>query len=54
MANTDSDPPVAHPTWYADIRHYFTQMDIDHMGAKGVDLATCQGVVAQLRGIFNC
>jgi tyrosinase len=42
MSRTDtlSSPP----TWMADVRHYFTPEDIDHMGRRGIDLATYDGV----------
>lgn len=52
MANTDNDPVVQHPTWYGQIRNFFTADDIDHMGRKGIDLATYKGVVANAASIY--
>lgn len=40
------EEPVKNPTWMADIRFFFTQEDIDHMGMRGIDLATYEGVKA--------
>ena len=34
-----ADKPVENPTYMADIRHFFEQVDIDHMAAKGIDLS---------------
>jgi tyrosinase len=53
LADTDDDPLVQHPTWFGQVRNFFTQTDIDHMGPKGVDLATYDGVVGDARSIFN-
>jgi hypothetical protein len=36
--------PVANPTYMADIRHFFEDLDIDHMRGYGIDLATYEGV----------
>lgn len=41
-----TDEPVKNPTWMADIRFFFTAEDIDHMGRRGIDLATYEGVKA--------
>jgi tyrosinase len=38
------EDPVKEPTWMADIRFFFTPEDIDHMGRRGIDLATYDGV----------
>lgn len=40
------EEPVTDPTWMGDIRFFFTQEDIDHMGRRGIDLATYDGVKA--------
>lgn len=53
MANTDNDPVVDHPTWFGQIRNFFTADDISHMGAKGIDLATYQGVVDNAVSIYS-
>ena len=46
------DPLIEHPTWYANIRYFFTEKDIKHMKPKLVDLATYDGVVANAPSIF--
>lgn len=43
MANGAGDP-VVHPTYMADIRHFFEDLDIRHMRRVGIDLATYGGV----------
>jgi hypothetical protein len=43
---------VASPTYMADIRFYFRPEDVDHMGAKGFDLATYDGVKSAALAIF--
>lgn len=53
MANTDNDPLVEHPTWFGNVRDFFTQTDIEHMALKGIDLATYQGVVANAVSIYT-
>jgi hypothetical protein len=35
---------ITNPTYLGDIRYFFTQDDIDHMGQKGIDLSTYDGV----------
>lgn len=44
---------VKDPTWMTDIRFYFTQEDIDHMGMRGIDLATYDGVKANALRILG-
>src|SRR3954452_23101370 len=51
-ANEAADQVVASPTYMADIRFYFRPVDIDHMGAKGVDLSTYDGVKRDALAIF--
>jgi hypothetical protein len=53
MASTDSDPVVAHPTWYGQIRNFFNEVDVAHMAAKGIDLGTYQGVVDNAVSIYS-
>jgi len=43
-ADQVADPIVASPTYMADIRFFFRPEDVDHMGAKGIDLGTYDGV----------
>jgi tyrosinase len=47
-----ADQVVASPTYMADIRLFFRPEDIDHMGAKGIDLATYDGVKRNALAIF--
>lgn len=44
--------PVANPTYMADIRFFFRQVDIDHMGPKGIDLSTYDGVKKNAVSIY--
>ena len=53
MANTDNDPLVEHPTWFGQIRSFFTKDDIAHMSAKGIDLGTYNGVVTNAISIYS-
>jgi tyrosinase len=43
--NIVPDQIVASPTYMADIRFYFRPEDVDHMGLKGRDLGTYDGVM---------
>jgi tyrosinase len=52
VANSDDDPLVEHPTWFGQIRNFFTADDIDHMGRKGIDLGTYKGVVDNAVSIY--
>lgn len=47
-----ADPVVAAPTYLADIRTYFRPEDVAHMGAKGIDLGTYDGVKKNALTIF--
>jgi hypothetical protein len=47
------EEPVKEPTWMTDIRFFFRPEDIDHMGEKGIDLATYEGVKANAIRIFG-
>jgi hypothetical protein len=53
MANTDNDPVVEHPTWYGQVRGFFTEIDVAHMAAKGIDLGTYAGVKANAVSIYS-
>jgi tyrosinase len=46
------DGVVADPTYMADIRFFFRQMDIDHMAAKNIDLSTYDGVKKKALDIY--
>jgi hypothetical protein len=52
VTKSDDDPPVDHPTWFGQIRNFFTEDDIDHMGRKGIDLGTYKGVVDNAISIY--
>src|SRR6516165_892587 len=43
---------VDDPTYMGEIRYFFEQPDIDHMAAKGIDLATYAGVKKNALAIF--
>jgi tyrosinase len=47
-----ADGVVANPTYMANIRFFFRQMDIDHMGPKGIDLSTYDGVKQNALAIY--
>src|SRR5205085_12042538 len=51
--NTVLDQVVASPTYMADIRFFFRTEDIDHMGAKGIDLSTYDGVKRNALAVFT-
>src|ERR1051326_2674103 len=38
------DQVVDNPTYMGNIRYFFEQIDIDHMGPRGIDLSTYAGV----------
>jgi tyrosinase len=44
---------VANPTWYSDIRFMFTQDDIDHMRAQGLDLTSYDSIVGNAGDIYG-
>ncbi|WP_287328961.1 tyrosinase family protein [Mesorhizobium sp.] len=44
MGVEDRDKLVEHPTFLEHIRFFFDTIDIDHMGVRGFDLATYDGV----------
>ena len=48
----NNDALVENPTYMADIRHFFTQVDKDHMKPRGVDLSTYDGVKAKATSIY--
>jgi tyrosinase len=43
---------VQNPTYMADIRHFFDQVDIDHMAAKNIDLGSYAGVKKNALAIY--
>ena len=42
---------VLHPTYLADIRHFFTDGDRACMAGQGIDLGTYEGVKSQSKNI---
>ena len=52
MADPVQDPVVEHPTWFGQIRDFFTAEDIAHMACKGIDLGTYQGAVDNAASIY--
>jgi hypothetical protein len=46
------EPVVDNPTYMANIRYFFEQIDIEHMGARGKDLGTYAGVKKNALAIF--
>jgi hypothetical protein len=52
MDNSSANGPVQNPTYMADIRQFFTDIDIAHMGPKGIDLSTYDGVKANAPTIY--
>ncbi|HEY1426465.1 MAG TPA: tyrosinase family protein [Caulobacteraceae bacterium] len=48
-----NDPVVAHPTYMADIRHFFRASDIACMRGQGVNLGTYAGVRASAANIYQ-
>jgi tyrosinase len=53
VADIDDDPLVQHPTWFGEIRDFFTEDDIAHMTAKGIDLGTYNGAVDNAVSIYS-
>jgi hypothetical protein len=53
VTDADNDPLVEHPTWFGQVRNFFTPDDIAHMAAKGIDLSTYSGVVANAVSIYG-
>jgi len=53
MADRDNDALVEHPTWFGQIRDFFTVTDVGHMEKKGIDLGTYKGVVANAVSIYS-
>jgi tyrosinase len=53
MAETDvADQVVVSPTYMVDIRFFFRPEDAEHMGAKGVELGTYDGVKRNALAIY--
>jgi tyrosinase len=53
MGTQPTDEPVVdNPTYMGNIRYFFETEDIEHMAAKGIDLATYDGVKAKAGPIY--
>jgi tyrosinase len=50
---TNPSDPVTNPTWYGNIRQMFTQTDITHMQAQGLDLTSYDNVKSSAGGIYG-
>ena len=50
--NLNDDAVIANPTYMSDIRHFFEDVDLEHMGLLGVDLSTYDGVRSNSTRIF--
>lgn len=50
---TNTSSPVTNPTWYGNIRQMFTQTDITHMQAQGLDLTSYDNVKSSAGGIYG-
>lgn len=53
MDETDNDNLVDDPTWFGQIRYFFTDDDVGHMNLKGIDLATYDGVKANAVSVYS-
>ena len=53
MTAENRDQLIEHPTFLEHIRFFFVAIDVDHMGARGVDLATYDGVKANATSIHS-
>lgn len=49
----ETNQPIEAPTWYGQIRNMFTQTDIDHMKAQGLDLTNYESVKNSAGGIYG-
>ena len=45
-----ADEIIAHPTYMGHVRHFFDEIDLDHMNAQGVDLSTYALLSAHVGG----
>lgn len=51
-ANDATGGVVASPTYMADIRFFFRPVDVEHMGAMGIELGTYEGVKKSALAIY--
>ncbi|MGO4405241.1 tyrosinase family protein [Bosea sp. RAF48] len=49
----DEKQPIEHPTFLQHIRFFFEPIDIAHMKARGIDLATYEGVKRNATSIYS-
>ncbi len=50
--NNGSDQVIDSPAYMADIRLFFRPEDVAHMGAKGIDISTHDGVKRNALAVF--
>lgn len=50
---SNGDPVVENPTWFGQIREFFTPTDISHMQAKGIDLSVYDVVASSCWDIYG-
>ena len=53
MPNGQDEQVVESPTWMGNIRYFFEQIDIDHMGPRGFDLASYDFVKSHYGAIYT-
>src|SRR4051794_31831563 len=47
-----ADEIIAHPTYMEQVRHFFEEIDLDHMNTQGVDLSTYAGVRDRANDVY--
>jgi uncharacterized protein YigA (DUF484 family) len=47
-----ADEIIAHPTYMEHVRHFFEEIDLDHMNAQGVDLSTYALLSARANDVY--
>jgi len=47
-----ADEIIAHPTYMGHVRHFFDEIDLDHMNAQGVDLSTYALLSARANDVY--
>src|SRR5436305_15266222 len=53
MPNGQDEQVIDNPTWMGNIRYFFEQEDIDHMGPRGIDLASYDFVKQHYGAIYT-
>ena len=47
-----TDEIIAHPTYMEHVRHFFEEIDLDHMNTQGVDLSTYALLSARANDVY--